>query len=67
MLGRVSETARATQCACPAASIVAADRILMFLMILKQSSGYAKTRMAKARTRVTCTCVWKLGLPVACN
>jgi hypothetical protein len=33
MVGRVSETARATQCACAEDSTV--DRILMLLMILK--------------------------------
>jgi hypothetical protein len=35
MVGRVSETARATQWAYVTASTVAADGILMFLMILK--------------------------------
>jgi hypothetical protein len=35
MVGRVRETARATQWACAAASTVAADRILLLLMILK--------------------------------
>jgi hypothetical protein len=35
MMGRVSETARAVLWACAAASTVAADRILMLLMILK--------------------------------
>jgi hypothetical protein len=39
MVGRVSETARATQWACAAASTVAADRILMLLMVLKQNRG----------------------------
>jgi hypothetical protein len=48
--GGVSETARATRWACAAASTVAADRILMLLMTLKQ-----KPRIAKERTtRVTC-------------
>jgi hypothetical protein len=32
MVGRISETARATQWACAAASTVAADRILMLLI-----------------------------------
>jgi hypothetical protein len=55
MVGRVSETARATQWACAAASAVAADRILMLLMILKSNRVYAKTMIAKARiTKVTC-------------
>jgi hypothetical protein len=35
MVGRVSETARATQWDFAAASTVAADRIVMLLMILK--------------------------------
>jgi hypothetical protein len=35
MLGCVSETVPTTQWACVAVSTVAADRILMFLMILK--------------------------------
>jgi hypothetical protein len=35
MVGRVSKTARETQWACEVASAVAADRILMLLMILK--------------------------------
>jgi hypothetical protein len=35
MLGRVSETASATQWACAAASAMAADRILILLMILE--------------------------------
>jgi hypothetical protein len=35
MVGRVSETARATQWACAVASTVAADRILILLMTLK--------------------------------
>jgi hypothetical protein len=35
MVGQVSETARATQWACAAASVLAADSILMFLKILK--------------------------------
>jgi hypothetical protein len=35
MVVRVSETARATQWPCAAASTVAADRILMVLVILK--------------------------------
>jgi hypothetical protein len=35
MVGRISETALATQWACAAASAVAADRILMLVMILK--------------------------------
>jgi hypothetical protein len=35
MVGRVSETARATQWACAAASTVAAEGILMLLMTLK--------------------------------
>jgi hypothetical protein len=56
MVGRVSETARATQWACATASTVAADRIWMLLVTLKENSGFAKTRVAKARiTRVTRT------------
>jgi predicted type IV restriction endonuclease len=56
MVGRVSETARATQQACAAASTMAADRILMLLMLLKYNRRYAKTPIAKARiTRVTCS------------
>jgi hypothetical protein len=35
MVGRVSEAARATQWVCAAASTVAADKILMLLVILK--------------------------------
>jgi hypothetical protein len=35
MVGLVSETARATQWTCAAASIVAADRILILFMIPK--------------------------------
>jgi hypothetical protein len=53
----VELTASATQWACAAASAVAAGRILMLIVTLKQNYGYAKTRIAKARmTRVTCTC-----------
>jgi hypothetical protein len=38
MVGRVSETARATQWACAAAYTVAVDRILMLLMIIKKNA-----------------------------
>jgi hypothetical protein len=50
MLGRVSGTARAAHWACATASAMAADRILMFLVITE-----IKQRIAEARiTKVTC-------------
>jgi hypothetical protein len=51
MVGRATETARITQWACAASSTVAADGILMLLIILKLNRGDAKTCI----TRGACT------------
>jgi hypothetical protein len=47
MVERVSETARATPCACVVAPAVSGRRILMFHMIIKHNRDYAKTRIEK--------------------
>jgi hypothetical protein len=56
IMGRISETAGATQWGCAAASTVATDKILILLMILKQKHWYVKERTAKfCTTSVTFT------------
>jgi hypothetical protein len=47
MVGRVRETARATQWACAVASTVAEDKISVLLTILKKNTDIRKHRQRK--------------------